>query len=64
MDGRELTLVGLRADPMTLALMAADNVNVAELTAAWTALAGKLAAAHAAERRLELCRDGRGDLAW
>jgi hypothetical protein len=39
MDDRELTMVGPLADPMTLALMAADNVDVAELTADWTALA-------------------------
>ena len=51
MDDRELTMAGLLADPMTLALMAADKVDLAELTAAWTALAGKLALARAAERR-------------
>jgi hypothetical protein len=39
MDDRELTMAGPLADPMTLALMAADNVDVAELTADWTALA-------------------------
>jgi hypothetical protein len=50
MDDRELTMAGLLADPMTLALMAADHVDVAELTAEWTALARKLALAHA-ERR-------------
>jgi hypothetical protein len=53
MDDLELTLSGLLADPMTLALMAADKVDPVELTAAWTALARKLALAHAAERRPE-----------
>jgi hypothetical protein len=51
MDDRELTLAGLLADPMTLALMAADKVDPVELTAAWTALARKLALAHEAERQ-------------
>ena len=51
MDDCELTLAGLLADPMTLALMAADKVDPVELTAAWTALARKLALAHAAERQ-------------
>jgi hypothetical protein len=51
MDDCELTLAGLLADPMTLALMAADKVDLVELTAAWTALARKLALAHAAERQ-------------
>jgi hypothetical protein len=49
MIDRELTMAGLLADPMTLALMAADKVDPAELTAAWTALAAKLALARAAE---------------
>ena len=62
MDDRELTLAGLLADPMTLALMAADKVDPAELTAAWTALAGKLALARAAERRPELARARSADL--
>ena len=51
MDDCELTLAGLLAGPMTLALMAADKVDPVELTAAWTALARKLALAHAAERQ-------------
>jgi hypothetical protein len=42
MNDRELTMPGLLADPMTLALMAADKVDPVELTAAWTALARKL----------------------
>jgi hypothetical protein len=62
MDDRELTLAGLLADPMTLALMAADNVDLAELTAAWTALAGKLALARAAERPPEPTRARCGHL--
>jgi hypothetical protein len=64
MDDRELTLADLLADPMTLALMAADNVDLAELTASWTALAGKLAVARAAERRPEPGRARRGHLTW
>jgi hypothetical protein len=56
MIDQELTMAGLLADPMTQALMAADNVDPAELTAEWTALAGKLALARAAERRPELAR--------
>ena len=53
MMDRELTMAGLLADPMTLALMAADKVDPAELTAAWTALARRLELARAAERRPE-----------
>jgi hypothetical protein len=60
MDHRELTMAGLLADPMTLALMAADKVDPAELTAAWTALAGKLTLARAAEGRPEPARTGSG----
>jgi hypothetical protein len=56
MDDRELTLAGLLADPMTLALMAADKVDLAELTAVWSTLARKLALAHAAERPPEASR--------
>ena len=57
MDNREFTLEGLLADPLTLALMAADHVDLAELTAAWTALAARLALARAAERRPDPVRD-------
>jgi hypothetical protein len=53
MNDRELTLAGLLADPMTLALMAANKVDPVELKAAWTALARELTLAHAAERRPE-----------
>jgi hypothetical protein len=64
MDDRELTLAGLLADPMTLALMAADKVDLAELTAVWTTLAGRLALAHAAERGQEPARAQCGRLTW
>ena len=50
MDNRELTLAGLLADPMTQALMAADKVDLAELTAVWTSLAARLGPANAATR--------------
>jgi hypothetical protein len=50
MDERELTLPSLLANPMTLAMMEADRVDPAELKAAWTALARKLAPDRAAER--------------
>jgi hypothetical protein len=53
MNDHGLTMAGLLADPMTLAVMAADKVDPAQLAAAWTALAGKLAAARTAERRRE-----------
>jgi hypothetical protein len=45
MYDREWTLASLLADPMTLTLMAADKVALAELTATWAA------AARAAEAR-------------
>jgi hypothetical protein len=53
MDDRELTIAGLPADPMTLALMAADKVDPVELTATWTTFARELALAYTAERRQE-----------
>ena len=59
MDDRELTIAGLLADPMTLALMAADNVDPVELRAEWTALARKLALADTTERRPERSNSGR-----
>jgi hypothetical protein len=62
MNNRELTLAGLLADPMTLALMTADRVDPVELKTAWTALARKLALARAVERPA-LC-DGCDDLPW
>jgi hypothetical protein len=69
MDDRELTMAGLLADPMTLALMAADKVDPAELAATWTALAARLALARAAEPRTEPARARWlqlmcGDLTW
>jgi hypothetical protein len=42
MDNRELTLTDLLADPMTLAVMAADRVDPAALEAALTGLARRL----------------------
>jgi hypothetical protein len=62
MDDRELTLASLLADPMTLAMMAADRVDPVELKATWTALARKLALDRAAECRL-VCA-GWDDRAW
>jgi hypothetical protein len=42
MGCRELTLADLLADPMTLAVMAADQVDPAELKAFLFGLAGRL----------------------
>jgi hypothetical protein len=42
MDNRELTLTDLLADPMTLAVMAADRVDPAALEAALSGLARRL----------------------
>ena len=53
MDNRELTLTDLLADPMTLAVMAADRVDPAALEAALSGLA----------RRLELARPAAGAVA-
>jgi hypothetical protein len=67
MNNRELTLAGLLADPMTLALMAADRVDPAELKTAWTALAKRLALARATERPavcIEALCDGWDDRSW
>jgi hypothetical protein len=50
MKDHELTLASLLADPMTLAIMAADHVDPAELKATWTSLARRLAPAREAER--------------
>jgi hypothetical protein len=47
MRDREWTLASLLADPMTLTLMAADKIDLAELTATWAAVA------RAVERRPE-----------
>jgi len=50
MDSRELTLTDLLADPMTLAVMAADRVDPAALEAVLSGLT----------RRLELARPAAG----
>jgi hypothetical protein len=42
MDNRELTLTDLLADPMTLAVMAADRVDPAALEAALSGLARRV----------------------
>jgi hypothetical protein len=62
MDDLELTMAKMLADPMTLAMMAADRVGPVELKAAWTAPARRLALARAAEWR-PVCA-GWGNLAW
>jgi hypothetical protein len=51
MGNRELTLTDLLADPMTLAVMAADEVDPAALEAALSGLVRKLELAPPAERR-------------
>jgi hypothetical protein len=51
MDHRELTLTNLLADPMILAVMAADRVDPAALEAALSGLARRLELARQAERR-------------
>jgi len=51
MDNRELTLTDLLADPMTLAVMAADEVDPVALEAALSGLARKLELDRPAERR-------------
>jgi hypothetical protein len=60
MDDREPTLASLLTDPMTLAMMAADRVDPAELKTTWTALAQRLAIARDAERQpVRACREDR-----
>ena len=51
MDDRELKLTDLLADPMTLAVMAADEVDPAALEAVLSGLAQKLELTRPAERR-------------
>jgi hypothetical protein len=51
MDDRELTLTDLLANPMILAVMAADKVDPAALEAALSELARRLELARLAERR-------------
>jgi hypothetical protein len=50
MDHRELTLADLLADPMTLAVMAADRVDPAELKAMLSSVARKRRLDRSAER--------------
>jgi hypothetical protein len=50
-DHRELTLTDLLGDPMTLAVMVADEVDPAALEAALSGLARKLELARPAERK-------------
>jgi hypothetical protein len=56
MDIRELTLAELLADPMTLAVMAADRVHPAALKAAVTVLIRRFERAKAREP-IQLCTD-------
>ena len=51
MDHRELTLTDLLGDPMTLAVMAADQVDPATLEAVLSGLARKLELPRPAERK-------------
>ena len=62
MDNRELTLTDLLADPMILAVMAADRVDPAALQAMLSGLARKLQVT----RLPEPLRDcaGRDDRQW
>ena len=62
MDNRELTLTDLLADPMTLAVMAADRVDRAALEAALSGLAPRLELARPAKRRRGYA--GRADRPW
>jgi hypothetical protein len=64
MKDRELTLANLLADPMTLAMMAADHVDPAELKAIWTALARRLASASEPEREPVCVCAGWADPSW
>ena len=51
MDNHELTLTDLLADPMILAVMAADRVDPAALEATLSGLARRLELARPVERR-------------
>jgi hypothetical protein len=62
MDDCELTLTDLLADPITLAVMAADRVDPAALEAALSGLARRLELAQPAERTRVY--DGRADRPW
>jgi hypothetical protein len=59
MDHRDLTLTDLLADPMTLAVMAADEVDPVALEAVLSGLARKLELARPTERKM-VC-GGRAD---
>ena len=62
MDDLERALAKMLADPMTLAMMAADRVNPAELRAAWTVAAGRRVLPPPAAGQ-PAC-SGRDDLPW
>ena len=58
MDHRELTLADLLADPMTLAVMAADRVDPAELKAMLSSVARRRRLDRSAERSQVCVRRG------
>ena len=62
MDHRELTLAELLADPIALAVMAADRVDPAALKAMLSGLAGRLQVTRLAEPTRDCV--GRGDRQW
>jgi hypothetical protein len=62
MDHRELTLAELLADPIALAVMAADRVDPAALTAMLAGLARRLQVTRLAEP-IQDCA-GRDDRQW
>ena len=62
MDHRELTLTELLADPIALAVMAADRVDPAALKAMLSGLAGRLQVTRLAEPIRDCI--GRDDRQW
>ena len=62
MDHRELTLAELLADPIALAMMAADRVDPAALNAMLSGLARRLQVTRLAERIRDCV--GRDDRQW
>ena len=62
MDHRELTLAELLADPIALAVMAADRVDPAALQAMLSGLARRLQVTRLVERIRDCA--GRGDRQW
>jgi hypothetical protein len=62
MDHRELTLAELLADPITLAVMAADLVDPAALKAMLSGLAGRLQLPRLAKPRRDCA--ARDDRPW